>query len=268
MTKKIFYMLLVLVLAVLPACNKDRKKLPNDDIAKAITEFDPIPSIQIVTTKLEVINPAKILAVMPQTALVPETQDQRRIYALGVLQADLMLTAITGNGAALNRFFDEYVDLATALEIEKQADEVKSSMQELLRAGDWAEISTACSQLKQKYEASTWESAQYETYTLFLLGQWVEISRLYSAIQATEETEDIGDNPFEAGLWSTIHKDLQLLTTESLTSSTWFQTAYNEVAKLAELTDSPTGFVYNAESLAQIGAMTSLINSIVFKELQ
>ena len=266
MKKRIFYCLIVMILALLPACNKDRKKLPNDDIAQAITDFVPVPSIQTVTTKLEVINPSQILSVMPKDVFKAGATDQRSVYALGVLQADLMLAAITGNAVVLNRYYSDYIDLATALGLEKQSLEVKTSMQDYIRAGNWAEISTACAQLKQKYESVAWESAQYETYTLFLLGQWAEVSRLYSAIVAAEDTEAVGDNPFEAGLWTTIHKNLQLFSTEELTSSTWFQASYNEVAKLAALMDSPSASAFNADLLQQIGAMATLINSLVSKE--
>lgn len=266
MKKRIFYLLMVMILAILPACNKDRKKLPNDDIAQAITDFVPIPSIQTVTTKLELINPPKILAVMPGTVYKPGADDQRRSYALGVLQADLMLAAIVGNGSVLDRYYEDYIDLATALNLEKQAAEVKTAMQDLVRAGEWAEISSACAQLKQKYEAAAWDSAQYETYTLYLLGQWVEVSRLYSIIFAEEQAETVADSPFEDGLWTSIHKNMQLFSSEDLTGSNWFQKSYNEVAKLAELTDSPSGFIVNSAALGKISAMTGLINEIIAKD--
>jgi hypothetical protein len=51
-------LLIVLSLLIaLPACDKDKKKLPAKEIAQELTNYSPLPSIKLITEQLKIISP-------------------------------------------------------------------------------------------------------------------------------------------------------------------------------------------------------------------
>lgn len=262
MMKKYILVLLTISVICISSCDRNKGRMPDESVAEEITEFSPITSIQTVIARMDSIDWAKIGSLLPKRTSLANKTFYNSAYALGVIHTDLILASKARQRNVVTGLFPSIIALADTLDWEKQAGLVSSSMQEFLVANSWTDIQEALIQLKQKYEAAAWESQNYELYSLYLAGQWNELLKLLATYYSDSELSYNSNALIDPSIWTTIHSNLQMATSEDLVSTRWYQTMYNEIGKLSSLLN---GDIHSSQAVSwdQILANTTLINSIV-----
>ena len=231
------FILSILLLLCLSACDRDKGKLPDKETAAAITQFAPIPSIQILYNSLDFTVIRAWEKSLGQAVYSADQDEPRKAYSVGVLLADLMLLGDLEKTSGFGVRFAKLLEMAEALRWESDSQDMQNAMQKLLREGDWEQIRQAVALMKQNYEAFTWDSQSYEIYSFLCLGQWVQSSLHSANLLSQGEDIPIPSTYLDKEVFGSLLQNLQLITTAQITGSIYFEAIYDEVASLSALRD-------------------------------
>ena len=252
--------LLVIILLVVSGCSKkESKTLPDKEIAKQIVPFAPLPSFQSIFKSLDYLNAKDIAVAIPNELYKTKQEPARNAFALGVLTADGIIAARGRNKSKLIIIANEMTNLTTLLNLEGEINALADDMKTLIEKEQWVELEKALEKYKNDVESMLWERADYDTYTLLILGGWSEAANRVAWIIDQNYTMDKTQVINQKGTWSTLIKNLESIKTEPIRKASFYEKSIELCKQLNQVLDADQKGKFTKEQVKQFIQYTDAI---------
>ncbi|PKN74170.1 MAG: hypothetical protein CVU49_09120 [Candidatus Cloacimonetes bacterium HGW-Cloacimonetes-2] len=263
---KYTYLLIVLSLLIaLPACDKDKKKLPAKEIAQELTNYSPLPSIKLITEQLKILSINQILPSLSTEPYQSGGGIYRDYFAIGVISAELMMASHTADKVRFEKNFTALSALAATTMLGDIEQESKDQVRRMVRDNSWAELATSMDDLRKKYEAQLWETNSYELYSLMQLGEWSRIQALAIDVLKSTDRMDQSKILLQAEFWQLLLQNMQLVESPDLIAEDYFRLIYDEVIKIEEIQSKAASATLSDADLSSLRTHSAKILELMTK---
>jgi len=260
-------LVIVLSLLLLMACNNaEKKKLPDQATAKAVSPLAPLPSFKTVFSALDKVAAKDISAAVPATLFKTQQEQYRNAFSLGLLTADATLAAKGRNKTKLTEISTEMMNLATLIGLDKEINQMSDQLKTLIEADKWDELEITLDKMKEKVENKLYDKGDMEMYTIMILGGWTEaanrVGTLINKAYSPEATTVLS----QEGTWKMMMGNLNDAKNPKLIETEHFKTALAKAGEMQGIIDSSSAGTYTKEQVQQMIKLTDEIKAAFAKK--
>ncbi|MDD4309098.1 MAG: hypothetical protein PHO32_01845 [Candidatus Cloacimonetes bacterium] len=261
MKTRIIVILTLVILVGMVGCKKKSSKLPDSETTAAITTYAPLPAFKEVFRVLDQIQVKDISAAIPATLYKTKQEEVRNAFSLGLLTADATLAAKGRNKARLGDISSQMMNLTTLIGLESEVNQMGADLKVLIEKEQWDQLEQTLDTHKKKVEDRLWDLESYDTYTLMLMGGWIEaanrVAWLLKQNYAAEKTKVLD----QKGTFNSLIGNLKNIKSEHITSQPAFKEALGYVEQVKTVIDADNNKTYTVEQLDKIISLTDQVKA-------
>ena len=265
MKTRIIIVLALIVLAVIVGCKQKAKTLPDSDTTAAITTYAPLPAFKEVFRVLDQVQVKDISAAIPASLYKTKQEEVRNAFSLGLLTADATLAAKGRNKARLSEISSQMMNLTTLIGLETEVNQMGADLKTLIEKEQWDKLEETLDIHKQKVENRLWDLESYDTYTLMLMGGWVEAANRVAWLLKQNYTAEKTKVLDQKGTFNSLIGNLKNIKSEHITGQPAFQEALGYVEQVKAVIDADKDKTYTKEQLDQIISLTDQVKAAYAK---
>ncbi len=250
---------LMLVLCLV-ACkgNKEKRKLPNEDISKNVSVFATLPACMEMYRLLDANPDVDYSGIISKAVFAASADSTLKAFQTGMWFADAILAAKAGNNAILNDFQKALANPAG--KDESSFRNRVSELKEIIADNDRQMTEMALVHLMGDIESDLWRKGDYSAYTMVVTGAWAQTTNRLATLIKTRYPGAAGAILGHAQSWQSIESNLKLLAVKPLASSRGFTAA---MALCNEMTDLTAASGNNESTSDQVDTVITITGNFL-----
>lgn len=249
-----------LILGLSSCKNSEKKKLPDKTTRESIVPFETIPSFQILLTN---VDPAKLdaLRLQPEKRSLADIKDPlKQAFWQGVKTAQLLIANKAGNDKAAQELYPDVVNNARiSLNLEAK-EKYLMQLGGYYRSGNKEKLDTSYDQLKKRIESDLWELNEHELYSVTILGEWCEATRILA--QLFSSSPGVHKTYIDNDAWKLIEQNLAQIKKEPFAKSDAVKQSRAKAEKLGSVMRSAPEGKYDQASIDKLLKLADEIGTL------
>ncbi|MEN6445212.1 MAG: hypothetical protein ABFC98_04100 [Candidatus Cloacimonas sp.] len=259
MKNRICLIIALILLIWIPGCKNKQETMPAKETTKNITPYTPLPSYKEVFRIFSSNEIKEYASVIPNDLYKTGQDDMRNSFSLGIISLDAIFAAKGHNKKRLNQFYSQMQTLTSLIGFENEITKISPDLKPLLNKEQWSDIESILDSYIKKIEDTLWEKENFEGYTFYKLGIWIETLNRVSTMVKQNYSADKTKTLAQKDTFSSLITNLNNIKSETIINQAEFQETVGLVKQLKAIIDANYENTYTSEQLDQIISLTNQI---------
>lgn len=263
--KKIFLFLAALALLVgtnACKCSRSSRNLPDKSLKDQIAAFAPLPSGKELLRSFTSLSPKEYMALASDEDYHGKLEASHIVFALGVQYYDALMACNTHNKARATQLSQTMLATPKTLELDIDTKTLDTDMKELLRTSNWPRLETYFDGFTKMVADSLWQKEEYELYTLYNMGTWMQGINRISTHLLEDYQADATVVLHQHEVLNSLLSNLELMQDPAFTEAPFFTQALPLLTQIHQIILSDTNTNYTAEQLTELKEASAQLKSI------